>query len=90
LHEIFKTKLLLVEDEAELAKSILEFLTGEGFLVEHAATFEAADTKIAPYQYGCVLIDLMLPGGTGLDLIKNLKKSSVPSGHSHYHRQKFA
>lgn len=66
-------KVLLVEDEAELAQAIIEFLKKEGFVCEHASTFLAADEKLELYSYDCVLLDLNLPGGNGLNLLRKLK-----------------
>lgn len=68
-------KILLIEDERELAASILEFLKSEGYLVEYAPDFPAADEKTALYEYDCLIVDINLPGGgSGLDVIRSLKK----------------
>lgn len=73
-------KILLVEDEKELAKSILEFIKSENYLVDMVSNFSDADEKINLNSYDCALIDLMLPDGTGLDLIKSLKKVQPKCG----------
>jgi DNA-binding response OmpR family regulator len=73
-------KLLLIEDEPVLAHSIIDYLQEEGFLVEHVSSFGAAEAKIGVYQYDCILIDLMLPGGNGLDLIRSVKKQGTSTG----------
>lgn len=67
-------KLLLIEDELELVATAKEFLEKESFLVEVAMTFDAGLEKALTYPYDCILLDIMLPGGSGLDLLKELKK----------------
>ncbi len=66
-------KILLVEDEKLLAAAILDFLRAEGHVCEWAADAMAADEKIGLYEYDCALVDIMLPDGSGLDLVKKMK-----------------
>jgi DNA-binding response OmpR family regulator len=73
-------KLLLIEDEPVLAQTIIEYLSGDGYLVEHTSSYSEAVGKIAVYQYDCILVDIMLPGGNGLDLVRILKKQESPAG----------
>ena len=73
-------KILLVEDELSLAQSIVDYLREEGYLVEHAPTYALAAEKIELYQYDCILVDIMLPDGNGLDLIRRLKLLESPAG----------
>ena len=68
------SKILIIEDEAELAKSISEYLAGENYLCEFAPTFTDAMNKIEAFQYDCILLDIMLPDGNGIDLLKEIKK----------------
>jgi len=73
-------KLLLVEDEKELAKSIQEYLSGNDFICEWAENFSLAMHKISIYDYDCILLDLMLPDGDGFDLLTELKKQNKTDG----------
>ncbi|GAB1451255.1 response regulator transcription factor [Draconibacterium sp.] len=73
-------KILLVEDEKELSAIIESFLQKEGFLCETAATFEEADEKLALYKYDVALVDITLPGGSGLQLIETLKEHNADTG----------
>lgn len=73
-------KVLLIEDEKELAEAILSFLKKEGYVCEAAKDFLSADEKISLYQYDCILVDITLPGGSGLDLVKTIKKAKGKSG----------
>jgi DNA-binding response OmpR family regulator len=71
-------KVLIVEDEAELLTTMDVYLKSGGFLCEHAFSFSQAVQKVELYEYDCILVDLNLPDGNGLDLIKrirNLKKT---------------
>lgn len=66
-------KILVVEDEKELLKSIHDSLIQEQFLIETAENYHTASEKIALYTYDCILLDIMLPGGNGLQLLQQLK-----------------
>lgn len=66
-------KILVVEDEKELLKSIHDSLIQEQFLIETAENYKSASEKIALYDYDCVLLDVMLPDGNGLQLLQQLK-----------------
>ena len=72
-------KILIIEDEPELLKSIRNYLELEGYVVEVAVDYLKALEKTAEYDYDCVLVDITLPGGSGLDIIKQFKqkKSNV-------------
>jgi two-component system response regulator QseB len=73
-------KLLLVEDEPALRSTLIEALRQSGYVVEVAANFAQAFEKIKLYRYDCVLLDLTLPGGNGLDLLRALKADNSPAG----------
>ncbi|OYU79713.1 MAG: DNA-binding response regulator [Flavobacterium sp. BFFFF1] len=73
-------KILLVEDEPELQKSIRDYLAPEGNIVEVASDFIVAGQKIALYDYDCVLVDITLPKGSGLDLIRQIKDRRSKAG----------
>ncbi|TVT36896.1 response regulator transcription factor [Hymenobacter setariae] len=73
-------KVLLVEDEAALRQAVTESLRQTGYVVEVAASFGQAQEKIALYRYDCVLLDLTLPDGDGLDLLRELKLDNSPAG----------
>ncbi len=73
-------KILLVEDEAHLAESIISYLKNEGYICEWASVFDEADERISIYEYDCALVDITLPGGNGLELIGGLKTSHPKTG----------
>jgi DNA-binding response OmpR family regulator len=66
-------KLLIIEDERGLREVIQESLETEHFLVETAADYPTALDKIISFDYDCILLDIMLPGGSGLDILQELK-----------------
>lgn len=68
-------KILLIEDEKELSKSIEETLTKENFLVETAGDYHTAIDKLGIYEYDAILLDIGLPGGSGLEILKKIKSS---------------
>ena len=73
-------KILIVEDEKELAKSIVHYLEGENYVCESVFDFDHAHEKIGLYSYDCILLDITLPGGSGLNLLKELKKKQKTDG----------
>jgi len=73
-------KILVVEDEQALYESILAYFTGEGNICELATNFASASEKIALYHYDCILLDLGLPDGEGLELLTQLKNTNKKDG----------
>ena len=71
-------KILIVEDEQDLRETIRTSLLKEKFVVETAADYFSALDKINDYDYDCILLDIMLPGGSGLD--RPLLSGNRPSG----------
>jgi DNA-binding response OmpR family regulator len=65
---------LIVEDEVSLAKEIDQFLTKQGFTVDHAKKLQTADDKVYVNHYDFILLDLGLPDGDGFDILLKLKK----------------
>lgn len=73
-------KILIVEDEKELAQDIVKYLSGQNYVCEVAENYNQATDKIAVYQYDCILLDLMLPDGNGLALLEQLKRENKQDG----------
>lgn len=69
-------KVLIIEDEEQLLNNIKESLEKEKILVETAMEFNTAIEKALIYDYDCILLDIMLPNGSGIDILKKLKKSN--------------
>ena len=67
-------KVLIVEDEPSLREIIKKALVNERFTVEEAADFATACEKTGLYAYECILLDIMLPDGNGLQLLQKLKQ----------------
>lgn len=66
-------KILVIEDEPELAGVIVQSLERERYVVETAKDHGTALLKIGNHDYDCILLDIMLPGGSGLDVLRELK-----------------
>ncbi|MEI8073976.1 MAG: response regulator transcription factor [Bacteroidota bacterium] len=73
-------KLLIIEDEFSLKQSMVDFLTTSAYLCETASNYRDALEKIELYDYDCIILDIMLPGGSGLDLLRNLKQNNKSEG----------
>jgi len=73
-------KILIVEDEPSLNKSMVEYLSSQQYLCESVSNFRDALSKIELYQYDCIVLDIMLPGGNGLQIVKVLKEYGKTDG----------
>lgn len=73
-------KLLIIEDELSLLKSITDFLQHESFICETASNYEDGLEKIIWYTYDCIILDIMLPGGNGLKLLQQLRNQKKQDG----------
>ena len=73
-------KLLLIEDEKELALSIQKYLTDKDYVCEWVYNKKDAIEKISIYDYDCILLDLMLPDGNGFDILRELKHQNKTEG----------
>ena len=68
-------KILVIEDNRLLMETVAEFLVRERYVVETAETYADAVSKVADYDYDCILLDVMLPDGNGLKLLEELREA---------------
>ncbi len=73
-------KVLIVEDEQDLLNMMDRYLKKEGFLCELAKNYREGYVKLNNYQYDCAIVDLNLPGGDGLNLVRILHEESPETG----------
>lgn len=73
-------KILIIEDEKELSKSIVTYLKQENYLCEIAPDFKTAMDKTESFDYDCILLDISLPDGNGLTVLKELKANKKTDG----------
>ncbi|WP_158827406.1 response regulator transcription factor [Mucilaginibacter lacusdianchii] len=73
-------KLLVIEDEPGLMESIEAYFTEDGNICETAADFAAAMTKVNLYRYDCIILDITLPDGNGLEILKQIKAGQHSDG----------
>lgn len=73
-------KILIIEDEQGLREDIEDYFTGDGDICETAANYEIALAKINLYRYDCILLDITLPGGDGINILKTVKQNDYPDG----------
>lgn len=67
-------KVLIIEDEPSLREVMQRFLEKERYVVETAESLKSAMEKVSMYSYECILLDIMLPDGSGLTLLQKLKE----------------
>src|SRR5690554_5949492 len=73
-------KILVIEDERDMLENIQQTLEKEGFVVEGVSTYRQAMEKIGVYEYDCILLDISLPDGNGLEVLQELKKQGLSDG----------
>src|SRR5215471_11505506 len=66
-------RLLIVDDDVQLVRMLEEFLAADGFPVRHAETGEAALDLLTREDFALVILDVMLPGQSGLDVLQRLR-----------------
>lgn len=73
-------KILIIEDEKALREDIVTYLKGEDYICETAYGYNMALEKTELYDYDCILLDITLPGGNGLNILKGLKANNKLDG----------
>ena len=73
-------KILIIEDEKSLQQSIQKYLEHQGYVCETAGDFAKGKEKINAFNYDCIVVDIGLPYGSGLDIVKELKEIESKSG----------
>ncbi len=73
-------KILIIEDEAGMRDNMRVSLQQEKYVVETASDYFSATEKLGIYEYDCILLDINLPGGSGLDILRELKKEGKDGG----------
>lgn len=73
-------KILIVEDEEELSKNIATYLKQENYICDLAYDYKSALNKIYEFDYDCILLDITLPDGNGLNILKDLKNNEKADG----------
>lgn len=73
-------KALIVEDETLLQEEIKNYITERGLHCEVATTYEEGEDKIFLFEYDIVILDITLPGGSGIELLRMLKNKKSDAG----------
>jgi DNA-binding response OmpR family regulator len=73
-------KVLIIEDEKHLSEVIVSYLKQENFICDTAVDYGTAIEKTESFDYDCILLDINLPGGSGLDILKQLKLNKKMDG----------
>lgn len=73
-------KILIVEDEPALNKSMVDYLSSQQYLCESVSNYRDAIEKTELYQYDCIVLDIMLPDGNGLQILQALKDANKTDG----------
>lgn len=73
-------KILVIEDNVELLHDIRDFLEQEGNICEIAPDYKSAYMKVGIFPYDILIVDITLPDGNGLDIIREVKKENIDAG----------
>lgn len=73
-------KILIIEDEKQLVRSMAQFLRQESYVCEIAYSASEANEKILLFDYDCILLDISLPDGNGLKILEKLRASNKTDG----------
>ena len=73
-------KILIIEDEKSLQESIVKYLEHQGFICEAVSDFLKGKEKVSEFVYDCIVVDIGLPYGSGLDIVKELKYMESKAG----------
>ena len=73
-------KILIIEDELELLVMLNNYLTKENYVCELAENFQKASEKLFIYEYDIILLDITLPDGNGIDLLRIIRKNNIHAG----------
>lgn len=68
-------KILVVDDDPVLIKVLVNILKNAGFAVDHAVNGEEALTKIGRHDYGLILLDLIMPRVSGMEVLQSMKEA---------------
>lgn len=72
-------KVLIIEDNRQLADNIHGYLSRESYLCEHSFTYQEALDKLISFSYDSIILDIMLPDGNGIELLKQIKDRNIQS-----------
>ena len=73
-------KILIIEDEPALNRIMVEYLSAQHYVCESVGNYPDALEKAELYDYDCIVLDIMLPGGSGLQILQALKAANKTDG----------
>ena len=80
-------RVLLVEDDPMIGRSLDRALTNVGMAVDWVRSAADCVAAVEGADYGLLLLDLGLPDGSGLDILRNLRRRDAATPVRHHHRK---
>jgi len=71
---MYKANIMVVDDDISICKSVANVLRNEGYIVDMVFSGEEALEKMEEKKYAIIIVDIMMPGMSGIDLLKEIKK----------------
>ncbi|CAL65800.1 response regulator transcription factor [Christiangramia forsetii] len=73
-------KILIIEDEKDMLQNMEDTLLKQNYIVETASDLDSAMSKVGVYDYDCILLDINLPDGSGMEILNFLKENKKTEG----------
>lgn len=73
-------KILIVEDDLEILRTVLKYFDAFGYVLERAKNYKDGLEKVNEFLYDCVILDLNLPDGDGIELLAKIKAKNKSTG----------
>ena len=73
-------RILIIEDERSLREDVIDYLTENGYKCDYASSVMSALQKLSENKYGCALVDIGLPDGSGIEIIEHIKNNKPEMG----------
>lgn len=73
-------RLLVIEDEKNLREDIIDYLSENGYKCDFASSIRSGISKLSETKYACVLVDMGLPDGTGMEVVNHIKANKPETG----------
>ena len=83
-----KLHILIVDDDNRIRDLLKEYLSEKDFIVSTSDSAENAKIKLSQFKFDLIVLDVMMPGQSGYDFIKDIKKKNKSTYNSSYSKRR--